>query len=76
MGQRLRKRAQEIVELADKTRQEFAVPTGEVAGDIYIGGGETHVMRYIAQTAVACAANIRIFAFICTAATRTTFWSV
>ena len=33
-GQRLRKRAQEIVELADKTRQEFAVPTGEVAGDI------------------------------------------
>ena len=52
-GQRLRKRAQEIVELADKTRQEFAVPTGEVAGDIYIGGGETHVMRYIAQTAVA-----------------------
>lgn len=52
-GQRLRKRAQEIVELADKTRQEFAVPAGEVAGDIYIGGGETHVMRYIAQTAVA-----------------------
>ena len=27
-GQRLRKRAQEIVELADKTRQEFAVPDG------------------------------------------------
>ena len=51
-GMRLRKRAQEIVELMDKTRDEFLDPTGVINDDIYIGGGETHVMRRIAQVAI------------------------
>lgn len=52
-GMRLRKRAQEIVELMDKTSREFADLEEEIAGDVYIGGGETHVMYQIAQIAVA-----------------------
>lgn len=52
-GVRLRKRALEIVELADKTMTEFSPAEEEIKGDVYIGGGETHVMRFIAQTAVA-----------------------
>ncbi len=52
-GMRLRKRAQEIVDLMDKTASEFAEPDTEITGDIYIGTGETHVMRRIAQVAVA-----------------------
>lgn len=52
-GMRLRKRAQEIVALVDKTREEFSDPVEEISGDVYIGGGETHVMRRIAQAAIA-----------------------
>ena len=51
-GMRLRKRAQEIVDLMDKTQSEFADLDEDVAGDIYIGTGETHVMRYIAKIAI------------------------
>lgn len=47
----LRKRAQEIVDLADKTEEEFHAPDEAVSGDIYIGGGETEAMRLIAQVA-------------------------
>lgn len=36
-GMRLRKRAQEIVELMDKTSREFAELKEEIAGDVYIG---------------------------------------
>ena len=51
-GMRLRRRAQEIVDLMDKTREEFSSLEEEISGDVYIGGGETHVMRQIAQIAV------------------------
>ena len=44
-GMRLRKRAQEIVDLMDKTQSEFQEAEEEVTGDIHIGTGETHVMR-------------------------------
>ncbi|HOH88503.1 LysR family transcriptional regulator, partial [Ruminococcus sp.] len=37
----LRKRAEEIVSMVDKTEAEFRSMEGTVAGDIYIGGGET-----------------------------------
>lgn len=52
-GMRLRKRAQEIVELMDKTQEEFASIEDEISGDVYIGGGETHLMREIAKIAIA-----------------------
>lgn len=49
-GMFLRKRAQEIVDLADKTQAEFASDDELTAGDVYIGGGETEAMRLIART--------------------------
>ncbi|WP_434778930.1 LysR family transcriptional regulator [Neisseria sp. Ec49-e6-T10] len=48
-GIRLRKRAEEILELVQKTEAEFHAPTEAVSGDIYIGGGETYAMELIAE---------------------------
>ena len=48
-GLLLRRRAEEILELVDKTEAEFLAPDEIVTGDIHIGGGETHAMRLIAQ---------------------------
>lgn len=51
-GVLLRKRAAEIVDLVEKTESEFREADDDaVAGDLYIGGGETQGMRLIAQTA-------------------------
>lgn len=46
----LRKRAQEIIDLADKTEAAFQGTEEVVSGDVYIGGGETEGMRLIAKT--------------------------
>ncbi len=48
-GLYLRRRAQEIVGLADRTAADFAHDEGIVAGDINIGAGESVAMREIAQ---------------------------
>ena len=48
-GMLLRRRAEEIVALADKTIEEFNTSNEVVSGDIYIGGGETNAMRLIAR---------------------------
>ena len=45
----LRKRAQEIVDLFDKTQSEFQENMEGLSGDIYIGGGETKGMKIIAR---------------------------
>lgn len=47
-GMLLRKRAEEIVAMADKTEEEFRAMKGELSGDVYIGGGETDAMNLIA----------------------------
>lgn len=49
-GMFLRKRAQEIVDLMDKTEQEFSSFDEVVGGEVYIGGGESHTMCTIAKT--------------------------
>ncbi len=49
-GRLLRKRAEEIVELVNKTESEFSNSSNEVSGEISIGGGETNGMRLIART--------------------------
>jgi DNA-binding transcriptional LysR family regulator len=46
----LRKRAQEIVDLVDKTESEFGKADEAINGDIYIGGGETDAIRILAKT--------------------------
>ena len=48
-GMRLRKRAEEVVDLIEKTETEFAVKEETIGGDIHIGGGETRVMRRLAE---------------------------
>lgn len=45
----LRKRAQEIVDMVEKTEAEFQSISDTISGDIYIGGGETDSMKYIAE---------------------------
>ena len=50
-GVLLRKRAEEIIELVEKTETEIITSDEIINGDIYIGGGETDAMRIIAQTA-------------------------
>ena len=48
-GMFLRKRAQEIVDLADKTESDFRVQGELIGGDVYIGCGETEGVTYIAK---------------------------
>lgn len=50
-GMRLRRRAEEIVTLTDKTQAEFNSADETISGEIYIGGGETDAMHLIARTA-------------------------
>ena len=51
-GMRLRKRAEEIIALADKTEAEFLAEGQDISGDVYIGCGESDAMRIIARTSV------------------------
>lgn len=50
-GMILRKRAEEIVSLIEKTKAEVSASDKSIGGDIYIGGGETEGMRLIVRTA-------------------------
>ncbi|MBY7142591.1 LysR family transcriptional regulator [Virgibacillus sp. NKC19-3] len=43
-------KAKEIVGLVDKTEANFNRPAEIVSGEIYIGGGETEAMHFIAKT--------------------------
>lgn len=52
-GALLRKRAEEIVELYEKTQAELTDDGGEMSGDVSIGCGESYAMRLIAQAAKA-----------------------
>lgn len=45
----LRKRAEEILELVEKSEREIKVSDEIINGDIFIGGGESETMRIIAQ---------------------------
>lgn len=51
VGQLLRKRAEEIMELYNQTEAELHTPITDISGDIYIGGGESYVMGLIAKAA-------------------------
>lgn len=50
-GNLLYKRAEEIIDLHNKTESELKAPITDVGGDIYIGGGESYVMGLIAKAA-------------------------
>lgn len=48
-GMILRKRAEEITDMVNKTKEEFSNNQQIISGNVYIGGGETHGMRLIAS---------------------------
>ena len=50
-GMLLRKRAEEMIDLMEKTRAELASSDDNINGEIYIGGGETDAISMFAQTA-------------------------
>ncbi len=50
-GMLLRRRAEELLTLADKTEEEMHRSSNELSGSISIGGGESAGMRIIAKTA-------------------------
>lgn len=48
-GMILRKRAEEILNLVQKTEREIALSDQFIVGDVYIGTGETDAVRFIAR---------------------------
>ena len=52
-GMILRKRAEEILSLVRRTEDEIACTEDSVAGDVWIGSGETEIVRLFAKTAKA-----------------------
>lgn len=48
-GMILRKRAEEILNLVQKTEHEITISDDVIAGDVYIGAGETDAVRLIAK---------------------------
>ena len=50
-GMLLRQRAEEIVDLIDKTENEIRSDGENVSGYVYIGAGETEAVRYLARAA-------------------------
>lgn len=48
-GMLLRRKAEEIVDLSDKTEREFLQREDFIAGEIYIGAGETFAMHWVAK---------------------------
>lgn len=50
-GMILRKRAEEIIELVQKTENEISLSDETISGDIYIGTGESDALRIIAKAA-------------------------
>lgn len=50
-GMLLRKRAEEIIDLVQKTEQEFAQSAETLSGDVYIGAGETVGVHFLTRAA-------------------------
>lgn len=48
-GMHLRKRAEEIVSLVSRTKDELSQTSDSISGDVYIGAGETREMRILAE---------------------------
>ena len=48
-GMKLRNRAIEIVNMAERIKQDFQSKPGSITGEIYLGAGESSCMRQIAQ---------------------------
>ena len=58
-GMLLRKRAEELVDLMEKTKAELTSSDDNINGEVYIGGGETDAISFFAETAEILQKNIR-----------------
>ncbi|WP_028044558.1 LysR family transcriptional regulator [Candidatus Stoquefichus massiliensis] len=56
-GMFLRNRAEEIINLVEKTESDFLLSDTSISGDIYIGSGETEGMKLIARVIQKCQAE-------------------
>ena len=56
-GMLLRRRAQELVDLAEKTTREFSLRETELMGEIAIGAGETQSMSFLSRAMVSFREN-------------------
>lgn len=54
----LKKRAEEIINLVDKTEKELSENDEIISGDVYIGAGETEAMRILAKVMKSISATI------------------
>ncbi len=45
----LKDRAEEIIDMVDKTKRDIISSGIDIRGDVYIGGGETEAMKYVAD---------------------------
>lgn len=61
-GMILRKRAEEILTLVQKAKSEVQMTDVSIAGDVYIGAGETDIIRYFARAGKAHEKKRPIFA--------------
>jgi len=48
-GLLLRRRAEELIQLADRTQEEMTRRDAVISGDLTIGGGESDAMRVVAR---------------------------
>lgn len=48
-GERMLKSAHQILELADRAKKDMSSDDGKIAGEIFIAGGETRVMRIVGK---------------------------
>lgn len=56
-GMLLKKRAEELLELYEKTEAELAAPAETVCGEVRIGGGESYALQTVMQAAKAVQDN-------------------
>ena len=49
-GMLLRKRAEEVLEIINRTEDDFNAMGENISGFVHIGGGESHAMKLIAET--------------------------
>lgn len=49
-GRRLKKRAEDILEMHDRTLEEFQTPDEDGSGEVYIGAAETRAFAWLART--------------------------
>lgn len=48
-GERMLKRAREILELADRAKKDINCDDGKISGELHIAGGETRAMRIVGK---------------------------